>query len=125
VFVALNKIDIASELPVELEPSPYHMTKVSAMTGAGVDELKAALINQFAPNMTTESNFIARSRHVDALKRAQEHLTIGRRVLLEDSAGELFAEELRYCHEALTEITGEFTSDDLLGEIFSTFCIGK
>ncbi|MFT4796659.1 MAG: tRNA modification GTPase [Sulfitobacter sp.] len=125
VFVALNKIDIATEVPKEPVPSPYHATRVSAMTGAGISELKAALINQFAPNVTTESNFIARSRHVDALTRAEQHLMTGRQVLLEQSAGELFAEELRYCHEALTEITGEFTSDDLLGEIFSTFCIGK
>jgi len=125
VFVALNKIDIASELPEALVPSPYHATRVSAKTGAGIGDLKTALLNQFAPNVTTESNFIARSRHVDALKRAEEHLMTGRQVLLEQSAGELFAEELRYCHEALIEITGEFTSDDLLGEIFSTFCIGK
>lgn len=125
VFVALNKIDIASNLPGEFEQSPYHVTKISAKTGAGIGELKTALLNQFAPNVTTESNFIARSRHVDALKRAEEHLVTGRQVLLEQSAGELFAEELRYCHEALIEITGEFSSDDLLGEIFSTFCIGK
>ncbi|MFT7139179.1 MAG: tRNA modification GTPase, partial [Sulfitobacter sp.] len=125
VFVALNKIDIASALPEEFEQSPYHVTKISALTGAGISELKTALLNQFAPNVTTESNFIARSRHVDALKRAEEHLAAGQQVLLEQSAGELFAEELRYCHEALIEITGEYSSDDLLGEIFSTFCIGK
>ena len=125
VFVALNKIDIATEVLKEPVPSPYHATRVSAMTGAGISELKTALINQFAPNVTAESNFIARSRHVDALTRAEQHLMTGRQVLLEQSAGELFAEELRYCHEALIEITGEFSSDDLLGEIFSSFCIGK
>jgi tRNA modification GTPase len=125
VFVALNKIDIATEVLKEPVPSPYRATRVSAMTGAGISELKTALINQFAPNVTAESNFIARSRHVDALTRAEQHLMTGRQVLLEQSAGELFAEELRYCHEALIEITGEFSSDDLLGEIFSSFCIGK
>ncbi|MEX2327011.1 MAG: tRNA uridine-5-carboxymethylaminomethyl(34) synthesis GTPase MnmE, partial [Pseudomonadales bacterium] len=72
-----------------------------------------------------EGAFIARRRHLDALDRALIHLSEGARQLDERRAGELLAEELRLCHEALTEITGEFSSDDLLGKIFSSFCIGK
>lgn len=125
VFVALNKIDIAAVAPVTAVDTGYQAVPVSAFTGKGFDTLKAALLTQFAPGIAVESSFIARSRHVDALQRAKVHLLEGRRVLFEDAAGELFAEELRYCHDALTEITGEFTSDDLLGTIFSTFCIGK
>jgi tRNA modification GTPase len=125
IFVVLNKIDIATDLAATIENNPYQMIRISAKTGEGIDALKSAMENQFAPNITSESNFIARSRHVDALKRAEQHLVTGRGVLLDQAAGELFAEELRYCHGALAEITGEFSSDDLLGEIFSSFCIGK
>tara|TARA_R110002073_G_scaffold4917_21_gene31178 strand:+ start:6613 stop:7971 length:1359 start_codon:yes stop_codon:yes gene_type:complete len=125
VFVVLNKMDIASSPPPDLSQSPYGAIQISAKTGAGFDNLKLAMQNRFAPNITSESSFISRSRHVDALKRAEHHLITGRDVLFEQAAGELFAEELRYCHEALAEITGEFSSDDLLGKIFSSFCIGK
>ena len=125
IFVVLNKIDIASETPVLESVAGYTCVPISAFTGEGIDQLKAELLQVFAPNASIEGSFIARSRHVDALRRAEIHLREGQRVLLEDSAGELFAEELRYCHETLSEITGEFTSDDLLGRIFSTFCIGK
>jgi tRNA modification GTPase len=67
----------------------------------------------------------ARRRHLDALARADRHLQEARRQLLEQRAGELMAEELRQAQQALAEITGEFTSDDLLGRIFASFCIGK
>jgi tRNA modification GTPase len=125
VFVVLNKIDIASQQPDNEMAEGYTCIPISAFTGKGIDQLKTEMLQVFAPNASIESSFIARSRHVDALRRAETHLREGQRVLLEDSAGELFAEELRYCHEALAEITGEFSSDDLLGRIFSTFCIGK
>ena len=69
-----------------------------------------------------EGSFIARSRHVNALKMALEHVHQGKK---QSRAGELLAEELRLCHESLCEITGEFSSDGLLGRIFSSFCIGK
>jgi tRNA modification GTPase len=72
-----------------------------------------------------EGQFIARRRHIDAIERAAEHLSIGKQQLEENLAGELLAEELRLTQQALNEITGEFTSDDLLGKIFSSFCIGK
>ena len=72
-----------------------------------------------------EGGFLARRRHLDALEKAAEHLQIGLDQLTEFHAGELLAEELRLVQTYLSEITGEFTSDDLLGNIFSSFCIGK
>ena len=72
-----------------------------------------------------EGAFTARKRHVDALQRAAEHFKTGRTALDETRAGELLAEELRLAQEALGEITGAVSSDDLLGRIFSEFCIGK
>ena len=74
---------------------------------------------------TTEGQFIARRRHLDALEKAYEYVVIGEQQLHDAMAGELLAEELRLAHQSLCEITGEFTSDDLLGKIFSSFCIGK
>jgi tRNA modification GTPase len=69
--------------------------------------------------------FTARRRHIDALKRAHQGVISGREQLTQNSAGELLAEELSQAQQAINEITGEFTSDDLLGKIFSSFCIGK
>ena len=74
---------------------------------------------------TTEGGFMARRRHLEALNHAAEHLEIGKTQLEMHIAGELLAEELRLTQQYLNEITGEFTSDDLLGQIFSSFCIGK
>ena len=125
VFVALNKIDLAQGVRSVDTTYPHYVVSVSAETGEGFDELKSTMAKQLVPNLTSENSFIARSRHVNALQRAESHLQQGKSVLIEQRAGELFAEELRYCHEALIEITGEYTSDDLLGEIFSSFCIGK
>jgi tRNA modification GTPase len=68
---------------------------------------------------------MARRRHLEALKQAHQHLIIGLEQLESFMAGELLAEELRLCQQALNQITGEFTNDDLLGQIFSSFCIGK
>ncbi|VFS46452.1 tRNA modification GTPase MnmE [Budvicia aquatica] len=73
----------------------------------------------------TEGGFLARRRHLEALEKAAEHLEQGMDQLVGARAGELLAEELRQAQLALSEITGEFTSDDLLGRIFSSFCIGK
>ncbi|MDW2144807.1 tRNA uridine-5-carboxymethylaminomethyl(34) synthesis GTPase MnmE, partial [Vibrio sp. 1833] len=73
----------------------------------------------------TEGGFMARRRHLDALERAAQHLQIGQEQLEGYMAGEILAEELRITQQHLNEITGEFSSDDLLGRIFSSFCIGK
>ena len=74
---------------------------------------------------SVEGHFMARRRHLDALESADQHLKQARYSLEVLQAGELLAEELREVQQALNEITGEFTSDDLLGRIFSSFCIGK
>ena len=76
-------------------------------------------------NASNEGSFTARRRHLDALTQAVEAVKMGRKQLTEMNAGELLAEELRVAQDALSEITGKFTPDDLLGEIFSSFCIGK
>ena len=87
--------------------------------------LKDHLAASIGLDTTTEGQFIARRRHMDAIDTALAHLETGEQQLNDNLAGELLAEELRLAHQALTEITGEFTSDDLLGRIFSSFCIGK
>ena len=74
---------------------------------------------------TTEGRFSARRRHLDALERAAQALANGTAQLKGAAAGELLAEDLREAQQSLNEITGEFTADDLLGEIFGSFCIGK
>ncbi|HET6628669.1 MAG TPA: tRNA uridine-5-carboxymethylaminomethyl(34) synthesis GTPase MnmE [Woeseiaceae bacterium] len=124
VIRVLNKIDLTEEPPGRL-PTDDLAVAISARTGAGIDALKA-LIKQLAGYRDTgEGAFTARRRHVDALERAQGHFLAGREALERTRAGELLAEELKYAHRALAEITGEFTSDDLLGRIFAEFCIGK
>jgi tRNA modification GTPase len=94
---------------------------ISAKTGTGIDQLRARLL-QIAGWQPGESLFIARERHLRALSEAAEHLATAAAAL---PALEIFAEELRLAHKALQSITGEYTPDDLLGAIFSKFCIGK
>ena len=99
---------------------------LSARTGAGLDALRQALLQRAGWQAATEGVFIARKRHVLALQRTAAHLQAAREhAAVGDAALDLFAEELRLAHDALSEITGAFTSDDLLGEIFGNFCIGK
>jgi tRNA modification GTPase len=98
---------------------------VSAKTGAGIPELKRHLKASAGYQGQQEGEFIARRRHLQALDRASEYLLSGQKNLRGQAAGELLAEDLRQAQQALAEITGEFTSDDLLGEIFGSFCIGK
>ncbi|MFK5968600.1 MAG: tRNA uridine-5-carboxymethylaminomethyl(34) synthesis GTPase MnmE [Candidatus Marithrix sp.] len=113
-----NKIDLSHHLAGMQNGILY----LSAKTGEGVDILKEYLKKKMGLQSNTEGNFMARRRHLDALQRARLSLTIA---LNNSVAFELLAEELRQAQQALNEITGEFTSDDLLGEIFSTFCLGK
>lgn len=96
--------------------------RVSALTGEGVERLEAAVLDLVGWQASGEDVFVARERHLAALDRARAALARAADRL--DSA-ELFAEELRLAQDALAEITGEFTADDLLGEIFARFCIGK
>jgi tRNA modification GTPase len=95
---------------------------VSAKTGEGLEELRGKLLELVGWRDQESGSFMARERHLQALTRARTHLDQAQIVL---SSAELFAEELRMAQRALNEITGEFTQDDLLGEIFSRFCIGK
>ena len=125
VLVVLNKIDLVDEVPKIPEKLDYEVISCSALEGTGIENLRIKLKTLFGLNLSEEGTFVARSRHINALKAALNHVTQGREQLESYQAGELLAEELRLCHECLCEITGEFSSDDLLGEIFSSFCIGK
>lgn len=118
-----NKIDLTDGRAAAAELGDVHVLRISALTGAGLDLLTAHLqaLAGFAPEVA--GTFSARRRHLDALARAKRHLLAARAEL--GRALELAAEELRGAQTALGELTGELTSDDLLGEIFSTFCIGK
>jgi len=99
---------------------------LSAKTGVGIAALRAKLLELAGWHAQPDGVFIARARHVDALRRTLEHLARAQmHAAQSDAALDLFAEELRLAHDALGEITGVFTPDDLLGEIFSRFCIGK
>jgi tRNA modification GTPase len=124
VTLVVNKIDLLS-LPSRYEQSQPPRLYVSAITGEGLDLLREHLKECMGFQGADSGTVSARRRHLDALTRADRHLQEARRQLLEQRAGELMAEELRQAQQALAEITGAFTSDDLLGRIFSTFCIGK
>ena len=120
VTVVLNKSDL------QLENSSGNTgLLVSAKTGEGFEELRAHLKQCAGFEKTAEGALMARRRHIDALLNAQRHIKSAHRKLVNDGAGELAAEELRQAQDQINLITGEFTSDDLLGEIFSRFCIGK
>jgi tRNA modification GTPase len=115
----VNKIDlVAGTAPGRRENAVY----VSAVTGAGLDELRQAVLHAAGWGSQGESVFLARERHLRALGAARAHLDAA---AARDAQWELFAEELRLAQEALGEITGRVSADELLGEIFSRFCIGK
>lgn len=121
-----NKIDVTGETSglVKLENYASYIG-ISAATGEGMDDLKQHLKDIMGFSATGEGGFTARRRHLDALERAQAFLASGKAQLHGYAAGELLAEDLRGAQNSLSEITGEFTPDDLLGRIFSSFCIGK
>jgi len=110
-------------------PAARHASEglvLSARTGAGIDALRAKLLALAGWHAQPEGLFIARTRHVQALRETRAHLAGAlAQAARADAALDLLAEELRLAHDALGEITGAFTSDELLGEIFSRFCIGK
>lgn len=120
-----NKADISGKVTGIDEIKKIPAITLSAKTGEGVNHLKSHLKDIMGYQGSTEGSFMARRRHLAALETAYHHLTIGLEQLETYVAGEILAEELRLCQQALNEITGEFTNDDLLGEIFSSFCIGK
>ncbi|CAM4270786.1 tRNA uridine-5-carboxymethylaminomethyl(34) synthesis GTPase MnmE [Pseudoalteromonas byunsanensis] len=125
VTVVRNKIDLSAEASGMCQQGEYPVLRLSAKNTEGVDLLRDHLKACIGYQGATEGGFMARRRHLDALERAAEHLDIGKTQLEMHIAGEILAEELRLTQQYLNEITGEFTSDDLLGKIFSSFCIGK
>lgn len=121
----LNKIDL---LQRSNDDAPASVVKLSAKTGEGLEQLQQKILHlagyNSQPGQTT-GIYTARRRHLQALQKTAEHLELAQRALLVDQAGEVMAEELRLAQNTLSEITGAFSSDDLLGKIFSEFCIGK
>jgi tRNA modification GTPase len=115
-IVVYNKLDLAPGFV-----APPGAVAVSAKSGEGLDRLRSAILQAAGWSATGESVFLARERHMRALERARAHL----QAAAAQQDWEFFAEELRLAQEALAGITGEFSSDDLLGEIFARFCIGK
>ncbi|RMG31756.1 MAG: tRNA uridine-5-carboxymethylaminomethyl(34) synthesis GTPase MnmE [Gammaproteobacteria bacterium] len=124
VLRCYNKIDLSGRPPGTVPGEPEAVA-LSARTGAGLQALRDRIRRRIGFSGAAEDTFIARRRHLDALRRAHAHFLAGTEVLRRERAGELLAEELRLAHRALGEITGEFTSEDLLERIFSRFCIGK
>ena len=122
--VVYNKIDITGQTPTQDELDGIPSLWLSARTGAGMDLLRGYLKQSAGFEQMGEDGFTARRRHLDALTRARQHLNAAADQV-KAGAGELLAEDLRLAQLSLSEITGEFTSDDLLGKIFSSFCIGK
>jgi len=120
-----NKIDLTGEQPYAAATPAGAEIAISARTGAGMDLLRQHLKNACGFHAPGEGAFIARRRHLDALERTLAHLFCASDMLAQRVAVELVAEDLRQAQRALGEITGDFTSNDLLERIFSSFCIGK
>ncbi|KLN98114.1 tRNA uridine-5-carboxymethylaminomethyl(34) synthesis GTPase MnmE [Moellerella wisconsensis] len=125
VTVIRNKTDITGEVSGFTQFGDYSLIRLSAREGEGIELLRDHLKESMGFESNTEGGFLARRRHLQALNVAAEHLQGGYQQLVVARSGELLAEELRLAQQALSEITGEFSSDDLLGRIFSSFCIGK
>ena len=120
-ILIFNKIDILGEPPTEIQAVDGTEIWLSAKTGQGIDLLRAVLLRSIGWQSTQEGIFIARERHLQALRDAKASLAQAH----ESGSLELIAEELRLAQQAFANITGKFSADDLLGEIFSRFCIGK
>lgn len=124
LLIVFNKTDIENDQNFA-NLSNNESIKISAKTGEGIDKLRDYLKKTVGYSSTVEGSFIARRRHLDSLERAKEHVSMAITQITSFNAGELAAEEFRFAQESLNEITGKFTSDDLLGRIFGSFCIGK
>ncbi|MHB1869472.1 MAG: tRNA uridine-5-carboxymethylaminomethyl(34) synthesis GTPase MnmE [Steroidobacteraceae bacterium] len=125
VTLVLNKSDLSSGIPLADTLTGPPRIAVSALTGAGLEQLRDHLKDCVGFKSVEAGTVSARRRHLEALRRARGHVDAAERRLRESRSGELVAEELRGAQQALGEITGEFTSEDLLGRIFGSFCIGK
>lgn len=120
-----NKIDLSDEAAGIKDTDGHAVISVSAKTGLGMDLLRSHLKALIQFSTHGDGDFSARRRHLDAIGRAQQAVFAAKQALQKSLAGELMAEDLRQAQMALAEITGEFSADDLLGEIFANFCIGK
>jgi len=126
VTLIRNKADLSGESVALQTCTDGHVTlSLSAKSADGLELLREHLKACMGYQQTAESGFSARRRHLEALYQAEQYLEHGRNQLTLMGAGELLAEDLRMAQQALGEITGAFSSDDLLGRIFSSFCIGK
>ncbi|MGH8506998.1 MAG: tRNA uridine-5-carboxymethylaminomethyl(34) synthesis GTPase MnmE [Stenotrophobium sp.] len=124
-LIVSNKCDLSLRSPARASEAGYSVIRLSAANGDGVDALTEEILRLAGVLTRTEGVFSARTRHIDALQRALSGVSAAKQRLEQGAAAELAAEELRLAQQALSEITGEFTSDDLLGRVFSQFCIGK
>jgi tRNA modification GTPase len=121
LHLVYSKCDLV-EPPPDPDPS---ILRISTLTGSGMDSLINCITGQLADFNQDNQTFMARRRHVDALQRALDYLLQAANSFTHSRSGELMAEDLRAAQQCLNEITGQFSSDDLLGRIFSSFCIGK
>mgnify|MGYP001571720558 FL=1 len=121
----LNKIDLTDRTPGPLDINGSTAMALSVHTGQGIAELKQRILDELGINKNTENRFSARERHLRALDEGFSSLEAAKTRFLTNRAGELLAEDLRKIQDTLGTITGLLTSDELLGEIFSSFCIGK
>lgn len=125
VIIVRNKIDLTHEPANLIQENNQTIISLSAKNQLGIELLKNSIQTHVGFQLHNEGVFSARRRHLDAIKYAKKFLQNGLHQLQEYQAGELLAEDLRQAQQALNEITGEFTTDDLLGRIFSSFCVGK
>jgi len=125
ITLVQNKTDLLTAEPAPVNAPETVEITVSAHSGAGLQDLREHLKACVGFEASGEGQFMARRRHLDALASAKQHLENGQRQLQDHAAGELLAEDLRQAQQALGEITGEVSADELLGQIFSSFCIGK
>ncbi|MCQ3829956.1 tRNA uridine-5-carboxymethylaminomethyl(34) synthesis GTPase MnmE [Microbulbifer elongatus] len=124
--LVLNKIDLTDYTPgLQAQSDGVPIVAISARTGAGIEALQQHLKQCMGYQSGNEGSFSARRRHLDALARARAFVLEGQAQLCAAGAGELLAEDLRQAQQALGEITGAMTADELLGKIFGSFCIGK
>ncbi|MGI9285030.1 MAG: tRNA modification GTPase, partial [Pseudomonadales bacterium] len=125
VSVLRNKIDVCGIQPGMQSDAPQPTVNISVTANLGLDDLKTHIKEIAGYHPAAASQFTARRRHLHALQQAQNHLCHGQQQLVEFGAAELLAEDLRQTQQALANITGAVSVDELLGQIFSSFCIGK
>jgi len=125
VTLILNKCDLTAGIPLADTISGPPRITLSALSGHGIEVLRAHLKSCMGYHSLDTGTVSARHRHLEALARARNAVEDAARELRDTRAGELVAQQLREAQQALNEITGDFTSEDLLGRIFASFCIGK